>query len=477
MRKLYFGLFAAAVGLASAGRSSAQNPIAVPVPNALPPAVAAQPPQPPATPPMAPAAPGAYGALHEIAGCPCPAAEAPPAPPPFGGPLHERPKLLGDWGGHRTRLRDHGITIDAYSTNFYAGVASGGLQEQFRYRGRGDVVLNVDGEKAGLMKGSFITLHAESVFGDSINNRTGSLLPTVLAQAVPTPSGSAAALTGVKYTQALSEKFVLFGGKLNILDEFNQPFTGGARGVDGFMNTGMLFNPIYARTIPYSTYGAGAAILKDLQPVVTLLVLDATNTPTRDGFDTFFRNGTVIVPAINIPTKFFGLPGHQGISGSYSSRTYAQLDRSTFINTVVLNQPVSTRTGSWSLAYNFDQAVHVDPENAKRSWGLFGNLGLADQDVSPFRWFANVGVGGSSPLACRKLDTFGIGYYYLGLNDGFRNIAPRLLPLRDEQAVEVFYNFAVTPWCRVTPDLQVIFPAQKRADTALFLGLRAKIDF
>lgn len=211
--------------------------------------------------------------------------------------------------------------------------------------------------------------------------------------------------------------------------------------------------------------------------MVTLLVLDATNTPTRDGFDSFFRNGSVIVPAINIPTKFFGRLGHQGISGSFSSRTYAQLDRSTFINTVVLNQPVNTRTGSWSLADNFDQALYVDPENAKRSWVLFGNLGLADQNISPFRWFANIGIGGSVPLACRKLDTFGIGYYCLGLNDGFRNIAPRVLPLRDEQAVEVFYNYAVTPWCRLTPDLQVTVPAQKRADTALLFGLRAEIDF
>jgi porin len=60
-----------------------------------------------------------------------------------------------------------------------------------------------------------------------------------------------------------------------------------------------------------------------------------------------------------------------------------------------------------------------------------------------------------------------------------------LLPIGNDQAVELFYNYAVTPWFRLTPDLQVVFPARERTlppnpqsiDTALVLGLRAKIDF
>ena len=51
--------------------------------------------------------------------------------------------------------------------------------------------------------------------------------------------------------------------------------------------------------------------------------------------------------------------------------------------------------------------------------------------------------------------------------------------------MELFYNYAVTPWFRVTPDLQVLIPARERTlgtppqpiDTALVLGIRAKLDF
>jgi porin len=51
------------------------------------------------------------------------------------------------------------------------------------------------------------------------------------------------------------------------------------------------------------------------------------------------------------------------------------------------------------------------------------------------------------------------------------------VPVRDERGVETFYNVAVTPWCHVTADLQVITPTLSFAETSLVLGLRAKIDF
>lgn len=41
----------------------------------------------------------------------------------------------------------------------------------------------------------------------------------------------------------------------------------------------------------------------------------------------------------------------------------------------------------------------------------------------------------------------------------------------------MFYNVGVTPWCHITPDLQIVVPGQKRADTLLGFGLRARIDF
>ena len=430
----------------------------------------------------APAGPSVDCSPEAIFGC-CPSAAA--AASPYADSLCERAFLLGDWGGLRDCLADDGVTMNLSSTNIYQGVTAGGIRQNFEFSGRGDLYINVDGEKAGLWKGSFLTLHGETRYGSTINNATGAIMPANVAGLFPLPNGSVTALTAVKFTQALSESFVVFGGKLNMLDELVQPYAGG-RGVDAFMNMGLAFPPAAARTVPYSTLGGGFAILQDMEPIVSMMVLDTNNTPTTSGFDSFFSNGATVVGKLNVPTKLAGLPGHQGIWGTYSSGTYNDLQPTAYFDPEAGLVIVSGREqGSWSMFYSADQAFYVDPSNPKRSWGMFTNIGLADNGPSPIRWSANVGIGGSSLLTFRPLDTFGIGYSFVGYSDPVKQIAPVLLPIQDDQVVELFYNIAVTPWFHLTPDLQIIVPARERTlppgardiDTALVFGLRGKIDF
>ena len=185
--------------------------------------------------------------------------------------------MTGDWCGLREQLRDHGFTFDISTTTYYQGVASGGLQETFRFGGRNDYLLNVDGQKAGLWQGLFINLHGETVYGDSVNLATGAVVPVNIGRAHPVFFGTETALTAVKFTQALSENFVLFGGKINTIDNVQQPFMPG-RGLDaGFMNAAFVWNPILGRTMNYSTFGAGAAVLAGGYPVFTLTVYDTND--------------------------------------------------------------------------------------------------------------------------------------------------------------------------------------------------------
>ena len=106
-------------------------------------------------------------------------------PPPFGGPWDSRPKLTGDWCCLRENLRDNGYTFDISTTEYYQGIASGGLQETFRFGGRNDYLVNVDGQKAGLWQGLGINLHGETVYGDSVNLVTGAIVPVNIGRAHP----------------------------------------------------------------------------------------------------------------------------------------------------------------------------------------------------------------------------------------------------------------------------------------------------
>ena len=163
-----------------------------------------------------------------------------------GESLWTRQKLTGDWFGRRSALAESGYSFDVSSTQYYQGVASGGAEQGFEYGGRNDYFLNVDGEKAGLWKGAFMTLHGETRYADSVNLDSGALVPPNLALVLPAPR-DVTALTGVKFTQFLSESSLGYAGKINTFDDFKQPLTGAGL-TDGFMNMALMVNPIVTRT-------------------------------------------------------------------------------------------------------------------------------------------------------------------------------------------------------------------------------------
>jgi len=49
-------------------------------------------------------------------------------------------------------------------------------------------------------------------------------------------------------------------------------------------------------------------------------------------------------------------------------------------------------------------------------------------------------------LPVAPLDTFGIGYDFIRYSPPVRDFAPFLLPIGNDQAIELFYNYAITPW-------------------------------
>lgn len=397
----------------------------------------------------------------------------------FGGPWQTRAKLTGDWGGWRNDLANcHGITFDGSFTQFYQGIESGGRDNNYFYGARLDNLINIDGGKLGLMQGSFLNLHAETLFGQSANAAAGTVLPVSLGQLFPVPNETVTALTSVKFTQFLSKNFAVFGGKINTLDGFNQPYAGG-RGVDAFMNTSFGLPVVAARTVPYSALGAGFAVLNDNQEMIfSFAALDTNSTPTTTGFPNFLDNGIVLMALATLPVNFNGLPGHQSIGATYGTGRYRSIDRNSYFDPYEgLINTSPTEEGSWSIFYLFDQALFADCCNPKRTWGIFGNLGIADDNPSPIRWAGNIGFGGASFVTSRQYDTWGVGYFYNGLSQNVKDFAPRILPLSDESGVETFYNLGITPYWHFTTDFQVIMPGKERIDTTFALGLRMKLDF
>ena len=101
---------------------------------------------------------------------------------------------------------------------------------------------------------------------------------------------------------------------------------------------------------------------------------------------------------------------------------------------------------------------------------------MADENTNSFNWPLAAGVGGRGLIPGREDDVVGIGYFYNRIQQS--GVVDRTIGLRSgEQGFEVFYEAALTPWLRLTPDLQVIEPGLDENDTAVILGLLLLIDF
>jgi len=85
------------------------------------------------------------------------------------------------------------------------------------------------------------------------------------------------------------------------------------------------------------------------------------------------------------------------------------------------------------------------------------------------------GVGGQSQINGREDDTFGVGWYYIGISDEFGPLLANLID--DGQGVEMYYEIALSERFRLSLDLQVVDPNSVAANTAVVPGIRARVEF
>jgi porin len=240
-----------------------------------------------------------------------------------------------------------------------------------------------------------------------------------------------------------------------------------------FWNAAFNFNLALDR-YPYSTPGAGFYAAGERGPSVAFLVLNSYNAPRTSGLQNLGKNGVFMYAQAKQRTSFFGLPGQQGIAGLFGTGSFTDLSPASFIELPTGLAVAPKRTGTWTLIWNAEQRLYVNPEEPDRGLGLYVQMGLGDGNPNPVRWFVSVAICGNSPLPGREGDIFGVGFYDLTPSTQFKSFVPGI---RDEQGVEFFYNIRIAPGCHLTPDIQVLHPGLAPVDNALVLGLRLKVDF
>ena len=400
------------------------------------------------------------------------AQEAPQAPPSPAAPAPVPKMLTGDWGGTRTDLANKGYTLDASLTQFYMDPVSGDFKTKADGYGKLDIFLDADGTKGGWGKGIGVHTHGELRYGGSGIAVGTTLNPTIVNSQYPTTSGAKFAFTSFNVTAMLSKKWRAQIGKNNMYDVGkNTPFRGG-RGVDAFWNGAFSGPVINARVVPAINIGGIFNFIDAISPtqpaVYTFGVFDPNACNTTTGLDHAFSSGVTLMAGLLLPGTAPD-KGTHSINIFYSSKDRASLKD--LANVVIPPLPPAEKTRrSWTLSYDYSQPL-------AKKWGWFGSLATSNGDPNVSRISATLGIGGSGIITSRPQDKFGLGTFYLNPDRSFQDALRPLFPTQDEYGMETFYDFAVTDWLKVGPDLQVVQSVRKNANTLVVIGVRGQLRF
>jgi len=229
------------------------------------------------------------------------------------------------------------------------------------------------------------------------------------------------------------------------------------------MNLAFNINPILLTTVPYSTLGTGFIALPTKDPnqaIFSFMVLSATGKASTSGFEDLDGNNLSFSGEGRLRTDFFGLTGHQLFGALFSNRKFTSIDQNARF--IFEHGAFEGKKGSWNIHYNFDQYFYEPKKGSGEGIGVFGRFGASDGNPNFTHFFYSLGIGGKGVIPTRANDRYGFGFYFIDVNNpDLRAPFQNIKLLRDEYGFEAFYNFAITPWLQVTPDIQVVRGAQK----------------
>jgi porin len=434
-------------------------------------------------------------------------------PPTWGGDLASRPRLTGNWGGVRDDMAKKGVVLDLDVYWMPQTITGGGKEHGGASWGNAIATLNVDTHKLGLWQGGFLKVQTVTSFGHNILGNVGAVVPANLSWILPTIEPDTG-LQEFTYTQFLSRHSGLFLGKINSIAPTNV-FHGDYR--TGFLNAGINM-PLALGLVPLSAFGAGALYLPSHDVTLAAMVLDPSGTIKSNDLGHAFEDGVMALASADLKIRPYGLPGHQNLALAWSNKDRISLSQDpSNIARLLLNErfpllgnpgpilveileryapgllipaaPLNRENKTWAAVYSFEQYLWQPAGDPKRGLGMFFSLGASDGQANPIKYSYSLGVVGKGIVPARPHDDFGIGWARTTFSDNFVPFMRKTfdLGLRHEDAIELYYNAAVTPALSISPSLQIISSALNRAldsngnlkglDTTYVAGVRVGIRF
>ncbi|KVF68487.1 porin [Burkholderia sp. FL-7-2-10-S1-D7] len=414
---------------------------------------------------------------------PAPAADA-AAPAPTG--FWERSNLLGNMGGLRDVLGDHGITLNLQETSEYLYNAAGGTQRGGAYQGVTQFGFNVDTEKAIGLSGGTFNVSALQIHGTNLTQRYLQTLQT----ATGIEANSTTRLWELWYQQAfLAGKADVRVGQQSVDQEFMV-----SQYAATFMNATFGWPVLPSTDLPsggaaYPLSSLGVRLrLKPADAWTAMVgVFDGNPAGRSDGdaqvlnaHGTNFnlRSGAFVIGelqyALNAPPADPKAPQPLGLPGTYKLGFWYQSqhanDPRVGTDGLSLANPASNgipamHRGNYGFYAVADQMVWRPSADSPRSVGVFARVMGAPGDRNVVDFAANAGVTLKAPFKGRDDDTAGIAIGYAKIGSHARALdgdtgtytTPGYPVRRAETVIEATYQYQVTPWWQLQADLQHFF--------------------
>ncbi|MEO7733969.1 MAG: carbohydrate porin [Kofleriaceae bacterium] len=399
----------------------------------------------------------AYGdppAHPEPASDPNPPSEPDPPADAHAHAWRDGDHLTGEWGGRRTALADHGVTIDVvYASDLFTA------HDHAELLGHVDAALTLDSGKLGLWDGGTLYALVQNNHGSGINGEVGSAVGVTNLEAAPYTQ-----LTELFYEHvALDERLRIRIGKQDANRDFGTPRFGGNLINNNF---GMFPN---APLPSYPTTGLGALVSATPVPwlVGKLAVYEGSPAVGGLGLTSAFETGAGYTIAGSVAVIHHVGPGARD-GGTTSAGAWWQSDD-------VMEVGVAAPRTFGSNAGGFlqhDEWLFSHPLDPKDPRGLTAivRVSWARSDRSELARYA----GGSLAwhgLGPRSNDTAGIGAGYFTVADQLGGASGR----GSEWFLEAFDKVRLTNFISLQPDVQWFRHPGGDGPDAWVAGFRLKL--
>ena len=351
----------------------------------------------------------------------------------------------------------------------------GDTSSDFRFSGYIEGFLTVN----NIWSGGSVKAQLEYSGGDDFIGlgEAGVVWPTNTYSAAPRALSDDDPEWSLWVTHEFNESHSLGLGKWNVFELAEHNPVVGGQGKGGFQYLG-INTP---GTFLFPPYFFGAQYSYKSEPVNYSLFVYDTQVTAGDGYwDNLFDDGVIFNGTATYKAKPGGLPGFYSLNLNWS--TQKVVDYTSVPNTfdppgTPVSDFIETTDGEGFAAIKFQQYLSYDPDKPSEGWGVFGEVGLGT-DGNPLDALAVLGVAGTSPIAGRGDDRWGLAWARYYWNNGMiRLIEAEGGEFQDEWGAEAFYEAKITDIFRIGANVVYVRPGVPSDEDVLQFGLRFRATF